>query len=437
MKKLYWFIPLVLCTAIVTLLFSGCSKQTSGNTEGEKISEINIWTESSHSKGVYNKLVDQFNKTTGKEKGIKLIYEVKEGNLSQNIEVALQSKMAPEMFSGGRLANHAENGYVIALEDLPGGSKLIEKFEDYLRDFYNTYQGKTYSLPFSATTRGLVYNKDMFRAAGIVDENGEPTPPETFEELREYAKILTDHSKKEYGIIFPIKYASWFESDIYEVAMGSVGFNGYNPVTGEYDYTGYEPIIETILGIKEDQSYMPGAEGLDNDHARSRFAEGNIGMKFAYSFDVGVLNDQFPAKCDWGVAPLPVVDKDKAYRQRYDVASVCYINNEAVKTIEPEKLMVVYEWLHSDEVAIELYKECVNIPISWELVEGIELENPKTGWVDFCKMTQVSALEPVALRKDTTGQLTFSENFINNIWAKKMSVREVIDIQTEIDIEGV
>ncbi|UKI36826.1 MAG: extracellular solute-binding protein [Clostridiales bacterium] len=30
--------------------------------------------------------------------------------------------------------------------------------------------GKTYSLPFSAATRGLVYNKDMFKAAGIVDE---------------------------------------------------------------------------------------------------------------------------------------------------------------------------------------------------------------------------------------------------------------------------
>ena len=37
-----------------------------------------------------------------------------------------------------------------------------------------------------------------------------------------------------------------------------------------------KPAIEMICGIKADKSYYPGAEGVDNDPARARFAEGNI-----------------------------------------------------------------------------------------------------------------------------------------------------------------
>ncbi|MBR6849880.1 MAG: extracellular solute-binding protein, partial [Lachnospiraceae bacterium] len=68
------------------------------------------------------------------------------------------------------------------------------------------YNGKTYTVPITAGPQGLLYNKDLFKAAGLVDENGEPTPPETFDELVEYAKILTDVGKKQYGIILPLKW---------------------------------------------------------------------------------------------------------------------------------------------------------------------------------------------------------------------------------------
>ncbi|UKI35907.1 MAG: extracellular solute-binding protein [Clostridiales bacterium] len=36
---------------------------------------------------------------------------------------------------------------------------------------------KTYRLPVSVTTMGLIYNKDMFKSAGIVDEKGEAKAP--------------------------------------------------------------------------------------------------------------------------------------------------------------------------------------------------------------------------------------------------------------------
>jgi len=97
---------------------------------------------------------------------------------------------------------------------------------------------------------------------------------------------------------------------ILHAAVPSSGSEGFDPKTGKFDYSVLKPVLETVMGIKEDGSFYPGAEGLDNDPARARFAEGNIGMKFAWSWDVGVFNDQFAAKCDWGVAPIPVEDKN-------------------------------------------------------------------------------------------------------------------------------
>ncbi|MCL5269418.1 MAG: extracellular solute-binding protein [bacterium] len=43
--------------------------------------------------------------------------------------------------------------------------------------------------------RALMYNKDMFRRAGLVDARGEPAPPRTWEQLRDYAKRLTQYDE--------------------------------------------------------------------------------------------------------------------------------------------------------------------------------------------------------------------------------------------------
>ena len=42
------------------------------------------------------------------------------------------------------------------------------------------------------TTAPCVYNKDLLKRAGLVDEKGEAKPPKDWDELREYAKKLTE-----------------------------------------------------------------------------------------------------------------------------------------------------------------------------------------------------------------------------------------------------
>jgi len=64
--------------------------------------------------------------------------------------------------------------------------------------FYHTcwaegsYQEKTYCIPNSVDSRALIYNKDLLARAGLVDARGKAKPPANWEELRDYALILTE-----------------------------------------------------------------------------------------------------------------------------------------------------------------------------------------------------------------------------------------------------
>lgn len=61
-----------------------------------------------------------------------------------------------------------------------------------------TYEGGIYGLPRGANTIALYYNADMYRAAGLDPDN----PPQTWDELYETAKALTDPEAGIYGLAF-------------------------------------------------------------------------------------------------------------------------------------------------------------------------------------------------------------------------------------------
>ena len=418
-----------LITAVLVIgCFAGCSKDKKSSSD-ENLTTITMWSNNSHSKDIMEKRVKEFNENDGKKLGVYFEYEVKEGSsFSTSMDVALQTGQAPDLLQIGNLQQNVEKGYVTPLDELPGGNELIEKYEGKFMEGAHTYSGKTYSLPVSVTTRGLLYNKDMFKKAGIVDKKGNAKPPKNFSELREYAKKLTDESKNQYGIIFPMKWGGWVGSDINDFMLQTAGHYGFDPITGKYDYSAVIPVIETYQGIIKDGSAYPGMQGIDNDQARAYFAQGLIGMKFGYSFDVGVLNDQFPAECDWGVAPLPSVEGDNSqYRQFLSYGMSPMINAKSVKEKDPEKIMAVYKWLVSDENIVKDYEDCISIPVEWDLVKDIDTKGLKKGWAEFTKMTEISNRRNLMPNYDMSGKLTWAERITDQVFAGKITAKKMVE----------
>lgn len=421
---------LMLSAVLMVGAVGGCGGKETASGDVETVS---VWTMNSHSEKVVRKLVDEWNDTTGKEKGIFIDYKVQGGDsFTKTINLALQNGTAPDLLAGGGLKDLVEGGHVTPISDMPGGEEFLKKYENsgILREGKGMYKGKIYSVPVNAGAQGLIYNKDMFKAVGIVDENGEAKPPKTWDEMREVARKLTDKSKNQYGMVFPIKWGTgWYGSDLSNPVMSSQGFVDYNPATGKYEYDGMKHAMEVLIGMKHDGSIYPGADSLDNDSARAAFAEGSIGMKFGYTFDVGVLNDQFPAKCDWGVTQYPTYDENVAYKNRMDYG-MSYMFNAHSK-VTPEKLMEVMKFFTGDHFMLESYKEGVDIPYDPSLVEGVSLENAKHGWAEFAGLVKYGKMQPLSPSQDYAGAESAYETFINKIYSEQISIDEGIAIMNK------
>lgn len=428
LKKVFTKLGVVALTLSIALCTVSCRQSKTSNGE---LTVVTVWTGNTHNKSFMEQMVDKWNNSTGKEKGIKIDYTVQQGDINEKVNLAFTNHQAPDIVRGGTMIEQIENNQIIALENMPGGPEMIERFKPYLAEEAHTYKGKTYSLPFSVYTSGLLYNKDMFKAAGIVDENGEAKPPKTLKEFREDAKKLTNVSKKEYGIIFAGKYGGFYGDDVSALAARSCGFFHFNPKTGKYDYSYEAEVMKTLMGIKEDGSCFPGTESMENDPARARFGSGGIGMKSAISYDYAVLTDQFPATIDWGVAPFPVIDENHQYKTYMFCDGYLKINRESAEKGDKEKIMEVYKFLYSDDMMIESYKRGFDIPVDWNLIKDIELPDKMSGWRDFASLQQNSFNQGPAIQTDMTGETSLQEIWMNKIWTGKIPVSEIDNVCRE------
>ncbi len=140
-------------------------------------------------------------------------------------------------------------------------------------------------------------------------------------------------------------------------------------LSGKYDFSVLKPIYDMYVGIKADSSLYPGAETLDNDAARALFAERNIGMKLAGSYDVGVFNSQFVAKCNWGVAPYPVANEGDRYKQYMGMGGYFALTSKAVEEFGEEDSFAIYKFFHSDDMLKALYQKGMVLPYDYDIVK--------------------------------------------------------------------
>lgn len=416
--------------------FAGCGKKEEATTSG--VEKVTIWTADSHSKNDMLELVDKFNDNEGKQLGVEIEYVVKEGDISKTIEMAIASNQEPDMYKTWSTQKYYESGDIMAIEDIEGGRELLDSYpEEMISRFRNKKYNKTFTVPYYANTFGIAYNADMFKKAGIVDKQGNAKPPETYEELRECAKKLTDEKSGEFGIIIPLKDASFYQN-VGKLTFASKGTSGYNYSTGEYEYEKLEPALDILLKIKNDGSIYPGADGLDNDTARALFAEGKIGMIFTGSYDAAVFTKQFPAKCSWDVAPMPVEDKSNRYLQKMSADGGLVINKEMYKKLGAQKTLAVYKWFHGEEMLAELYKRGCCIPENPEVFKDIKPNNEVPPvWENYGKLINISYVERGYMPTDLQGTPDFKTLFQTKLWVEQGDALSLLKDLTKRSNDGI
>ncbi len=346
-----------------------------------KVDTIRVWTNNASTKSEDEKMIADFNNGIGKTKGIFIEYRVYGGDYNNVLNIAAAANEAPHLFKlqQGSVGQFIKAGWVLPIEEMPGGRSFLKKYHTFLQPGYNVFKDKTYSVPVGVSTLGVAYNKALLK------KNGFAKPPETWKELREMAKVITKNGGgKEFGFIEGLKSTGYVSANGLWHFASSVGHSEFNQKTGRFDFRSLKPLLQLWADMRADGSWFPGVESLNNDQARAQFAEGNIGFKLSASWDPAVWKEQFPAKMDWGVC-RPVADPQDRYRDyAYQTFSVL-LGSKSKE--HPAKAFEVLKLFTSDDTIIKLYEAGKQIPYKRELLKKVTNQPTVKNFADFADLS--------------------------------------------------
>ena len=92
---------------------------------------------------------------------------------------------------------------------------VLDQFSPSYVEMLADENGRIYGLPRDGYVLGMHLNLQLFREAGLVDENGLPLYPKTLQELAEYGQIIREKTGKA-GLVFPAceTYGGWLFTNI-------------------------------------------------------------------------------------------------------------------------------------------------------------------------------------------------------------------------------
>lgn len=210
---------------------------------------------------------------------------------------------------------------------------------DYLSDFTPSaleickWQGEQVALPYAEDCRVLWYNKDIFEAAGL-DPN---QPPETWAELVEYAKTITENTTA-YGFGMDLGLTQMPAQSLF-CATGSslVTVASDGTVSPNIDTPEFRAYLQVLKDMKP--YYEPDYANLDQNDVGRLYVAGQLGMIIGNTLsEAGVYDTDF-----WAQAAVPVMTKGDAggtFRGGFDIC----VSSE---TEHPEKAVEFVQLLLS------------------------------------------------------------------------------------------
>ena len=237
--------------------------------------------------------------------------------LQDKILVAIQSGTTPDIIDTNIAwtVSYAATGQLLALDDYIAKSKVIDP-KDFMPGAWNgmLYGGKVYGIPYRAESHAFLYNKNMYRAAGL-DPN---KPPKTWTELLDNAKKLTRATgdKPVYGV----GIAGGGEvGNMITILVAWIWMNGGDVVSSDYKrITINEPAAVEAVTFYTDllTTYKvapPSTLQNDGTAMRNLFIQGSIAQFQQGSYAIAPIHKDNPGiELGYGLLPAPEGKKPAA-----------------------------------------------------------------------------------------------------------------------------
>jgi multiple sugar transport system substrate-binding protein len=290
-----------------------------------------------------------------------------------------------------------KTGKLMALDDYM--AKSGTKKEDFVPTLINafSYQGKVYGIPKDFNTLGLVYNKDMFKAAGVA----EPTNDWTWSDLQAAAKKLTTGGVV--GLSLPAD-AARFVPFLWQAGGDLANINNAAGQAAVDFYTGFQ--------AKDGTSKLPSELGMG--WAGEAFEKGKAAMVFEGGWLPADLNNNFK-NVNYGVVQMPkgTADSNLIFTVSYSMSA---------KSKNPSAAWALLNYLTGSENQSKVLKAGFALPTRQALASQITNANSKAIF------DGAPYGKPFNYGGANTGKVNDEINkALESIMLKKSSVKDALD----------
>lgn len=273
--------------------------------------EITAWDEppdDDANKPEWEKEMDDF---SAKFPNIKVKHEkVDPTKYREQYLTAMAGGVGPDVWSGNAfpdIQKYILNGFVADLTNRWNEYADKEQFSNAAIDA-GTRNGRLYGFPRDIYVMTMVYNKKLFKAAGI------SAAPRTWDEFVRIAQRLTDPATGQYGFnILGTEWADWyFEYFVWQAGGDLTRRNDDGTATLTFDSDAAVKALQFYKDLKWTHKIVQKNALQDWDRNLQDFAAGKAGM------EIGSV-DMFTGKGmnigDIGLMPFPAGPSGKAYGQ--------------------------------------------------------------------------------------------------------------------------
>jgi multiple sugar transport system substrate-binding protein len=267
--------------------------------------DVNIWARSSAANAV-NHMADLWN-TTHKDKIAVTV--IPDNQMVTKLATSVTAGDVPDLISFDLIymPDFMKAGYLIDLtKELsadPNQAKVAKAFRDL-----GTYEGKIYGTGFTPDVSILLYNKGLFKQAGLDPEK----PPTTLAELKADAAKIHALGPDIYGYYFSGNCGG---CNIFTVAPMMWGSGAHLlPANGQdkaLDGPGVKEVLQTFQDMWKGGMVPASAQADTGANFQATFETGKIGMQGSGGFAIAALKDKHP-EIDFGIAYLPGIKAENA-----------------------------------------------------------------------------------------------------------------------------
>ncbi|MGE5598758.1 MAG: extracellular solute-binding protein [Bacteroidota bacterium] len=285
---------------------------------------------------------------------------------------------APDIRVGGfgyDLAKYAQMGVLIRLDRLPGAGKLLNRIDP---KFSRKVFGGVFGVPWTVITQVLVYNKELFREAGL-DPN---RPPETFDEYLAYAEKISKlppraNGDKVYGNVFwneALSWGGWYWGMLHQIYLnfndGKYGLLNKYGTDVVFDHPNAR-MAEFFAFCQKAQKFAP-------PNMEKSFFNRNMGMwiQFGSGWKANMKEARDRPMVigdDVAIAPIPTRKKGGRHWTTLDGRSL------AIFKTTPVKQQLAWDFINlllRKDNSLALYKATGDLPPLKELAADPALQVP-------------------------------------------------------------